>query len=76
VPGKCIQLEDMVLQATKGSRSDLGALRVLGLHDGTVYLSTLKTFRDASLPCWSIFISISVEHFNFHMLLERYIVST
>jgi hypothetical protein len=48
----CIQLEEEVLLATHGSWDDHGSLKVLGILDGIVYLSTFETFRDASLPCW------------------------
>uniref|UniRef100_A0A0A9TKA6 F-box protein AT5G49610-like beta-propeller domain-containing protein n=1 Tax=Arundo donax TaxID=35708 RepID=A0A0A9TKA6_ARUDO len=40
-----------VLQATGRSRDEHGALKVLGIIDGIVYLSTMETFADARLPC-------------------------
>ncbi|TVU06193.1 hypothetical protein EJB05_49392, partial [Eragrostis curvula] len=47
-----IPLEDVLLQVTEGSREDHGALKVMGILDGIVYLSTWETFRDSTLPCW------------------------
>ncbi|OEL30245.1 hypothetical protein BAE44_0008738 [Dichanthelium oligosanthes] len=46
------ELEGEVLEATRGSRDEHGALKVLGIMDGIVYMSTCETFKDASLPCW------------------------
>ncbi|KAK3123695.1 hypothetical protein QOZ80_8AG0634690 [Eleusine coracana subsp. coracana] len=52
-------LDEVVLQATEGSREDHVSLKVLGILDGTVYLSTFETFRDENLSCW--YLSFSME---------------
>ncbi|CAN6342703.1 unnamed protein product [Urochloa humidicola] len=49
---KIFVLEAEVLEATGGSRYQHGALKVLQIMDGIVYLSTSETFKDASIPCW------------------------
>jgi hypothetical protein len=47
-----ILLEEELLRATEGSLDDHADIKVLSIIDGIVYLSTLVTFIDPTVPCW------------------------
>ena len=46
-----LQLEEEVLEVTKGSRDELQQLEDFAIRDGIVYMTTFKPYRE-TLPCW------------------------
>ncbi|CAL4907000.1 unnamed protein product [Urochloa decumbens] len=74
-----IALEEEVLQATEGSRDDHFfekysrddhyALKVLGILDGIVYLSTYETFNRPGFPSW--FLSFCLETRKLEKLFNK-----
>ncbi|CAM0146146.1 unnamed protein product [Urochloa decumbens] len=71
---KIFTLEGEVLEATGGSRDEHGALKVLEIMDGIVYLSTSETVKDASLPCWFLTFCLETRKLEklFHKLNDSY----
>ncbi|CAL5093820.1 unnamed protein product [Urochloa decumbens] len=68
-------LEGEVLEATGGSSDEHGALKVLDIMDGIVYLSTSETLKDASLPCWFLTFCLETSKLEklFHKLNDSYV---
>ncbi|CAN6351638.1 unnamed protein product [Urochloa humidicola] len=72
---KIFALEGEVLEATGGSRDEHGALKVLDIIDGIVYLSTSETLKDASSPCWFLTFCLGTRKLEklFHKLNDTYV---
>uniref|UniRef100_A0A0A9AM80 F-box protein AT5G49610-like beta-propeller domain-containing protein n=1 Tax=Arundo donax TaxID=35708 RepID=A0A0A9AM80_ARUDO len=66
---KMIPLESQIVDVTRGSLEDHGALKVIAIIDGFVYLSTYETFNDANQPCW--FLSFCLETGELENFFEK-----
>ncbi|KAL6863730.1 hypothetical protein ACP4OV_016633 [Aristida adscensionis] len=62
-------LQTKLVDVTEGSLEDHGQLKVVGIIDGIVYLSTYETFNDADVPCW--FLSFCLETGELQRLFQR-----
>ncbi|KAJ1274731.1 hypothetical protein BS78_05G083500 [Paspalum vaginatum] len=49
---KMYHLQTEIVQATEGLLEYHGAIKVLEIMEGVVYLSTSETFNDPDFPCW------------------------
>ncbi|KAL6622907.1 hypothetical protein ACP70R_032786 [Stipagrostis hirtigluma subsp. patula] len=66
---KMFPLQTQIVEVTGGSLDDHGALKVLAIIDGFVYLSTFETFNDADQPCW--FLSFCLETMELEKFFQR-----
>ncbi|XP_062194116.1 uncharacterized protein LOC133897404 [Phragmites australis] len=66
---KMFPLQTEIVEATEGSLEDHGALKVVAIIDGLVYLSTYETFNDADFPCW--FLSFCLETGELEKLFQK-----
>ncbi|WVZ53986.1 LOW QUALITY PROTEIN: hypothetical protein U9M48_004864 [Paspalum notatum var. saurae] len=66
---KMYHLQTEIVQATQGLLEYHGAIKVLEIMEGIVYLSTSETFNDPNFPCW--FLTFCLETGELTKLFQR-----